>query len=569
MLAPCLAPGMKENAMNPMRRFPAVLAVVGLFAADGVAAIRLSANSVWRGQGTNWPTGVAWTDIDLNGWQDLVVTNGLDVAFAPNFVYFNNGTLSTSPGWVSCDSSTFDNVLIADMDNDGDMDIVVARLGNTNQGLPPLPHVIYLNDSGTLHVLPDWYSQPGNAFSGAIGDPDGDGDIDIVFAQGDYFTGHKQRTVMYRNDGGTFDTLPSWQTDSGYYATDAHFVDLDNDGDLDLVVGSDPFGIMVFGNDNGMLSTVPTWQTNAVFGGRQMDFGDVNNDGYLDLGVAESGGGLHLFLNHGGVLDSLPSWSCTRYREPSAVAWADADDDGDMDLAAGGWFSNVGVFENTGGVLTDSFVWSVGRLQQVAWGDFDNDGLVDTSRAFIGNGQRKFFYLARKPVQRILAVELDRTPLPLQAYCCDPAEGWVSLAQAPATGETLTIRYRYSVDLDLAITATYVEVFENQVYGGVDEQRTGMRPTAGLELRCPVIHGSGAAVSYSLPRAGRTVLAVFDPLGRELTRLVDSWQPAGEYRVAVDRAQLASGVCCLRLVQNGQQATRKLVVFCRAASRNQ
>ena len=557
--------------MNPICRSFVVLALAGLFAANGMAAVRLSTNPVWRGQGTNWPTGVAWVDIDLNGWQDLVVTNGLDVVFAPNFVYFNNGTLSTLPGWVSGDSSTFDNVLVADLDRDGDMDIIVAKLGNTYHGLLPLPHVIYLNDSGTLRALPDWYSQPGNAFSGAIGDPDGDGDIDIVFAQGDYYTRHKQRTVMYRNDGGIFDTIPSWQTDSGYYATDAHFVDLDNDGDLDLVVGSDPFGIMVFGNENGTLSTAPAWQTGAVFGGRQMDFGDANNDGYLDLAVAESEGGLHLFLNHGGVLDSLPSWSCTRYREPSVVAWADADDDGDIDLAAGGWYSNVGVFENTGGVLTDSFVWSraAGRLQQVAWGDFDNDGLVDTSRAFVGDGQRRLFYLVRKPIQRIAAVELNRTPQPLQAYCYDVTEGWVSLTQAPAMGETLTIRYRYSVDLDLAVTGTHAVVFENQVYGGVGEERTGLRPGAGLELRSPTIRGSGAEISYFLPRAGRTVLAVFDPLGRELTRLVDSWQPAGEYRVAADREQFASGVCYLRLVQNGRQATRKSIVFRRAASRNE
>jgi len=99
-----------------------------------------------------------------------------------------------------------------------------------------------------------------------MGDPDGDGDIDLVFAQGDHATNHRQKTVMYRNDGGLFDTVPSWQTDSGYFATEAHFVDLDNDGDHDLVIGSQPHGIMVFANSDGMLSTVPTWQTNAVFG---------------------------------------------------------------------------------------------------------------------------------------------------------------------------------------------------------------------------------------------------------------------------------------------------------------
>ena len=478
----------------------------------GRAEIRLSTSSVWRGQNTNWPTGIAWADIDQNGWHDLVVSNGLDVVTAPNFVYFNNGTLSTSPGWVSGDTDCFDNILVADLDNDGDLDIVVAKLGNTNRGLPPVPHVFYLNEGGTLHAEPDWRSQPGNAFSGAMGDPDGDGDIDLVFAQGDHATNHRQKTVMYRNDGGLFDTVPSWQTDSGYFATEAHFVDLDNDGDHDLVIGSQPYGIMVFANSDGMLSTLPTWQSNAVIGGRQMDFGEMNGDGYIDMAVAEGGTGLHLFLNHGGTLDSLPAWSCSRLNEPSAVAWADADDDGDLDLAAGGWFSRVGVFDNAGGTLSDSFAWSVaaGRIQQVAWGDMDNDGLRDTCRFYPGDGRRKLFYIGRKPVQRISTVELNRTPLPLDVYCYDLAEGWVSLAQAPAVDETLAVSFRYSVDLDLAVTGAHAAVFRNEVYGAISEPA---RPAGPGSRHSPATIKPAADARTS----GSVVL--FDAAGRRLENI--------------------------------------------------
>ncbi|KPK63615.1 hypothetical protein AMJ83_06215 [candidate division WOR_3 bacterium SM23_42] len=475
-----------------------------------VADVSMPSSPMWQADYGNIPTGVGWGDIDGNGWHDLVITNGCDAAFVPNHVYFNNGSMiPTSPGWVSADQEPSDNIAIVDLDHDGDLDLVVANLGYTPTGCPPLPHVIYQNDGG-LSPSPTWYSQPGNSFSCAVGDPDGDGDHDIAFAQGDYLTGHLQKAVIYRNNDGVIDTLPYWQSDSSYYGVEAFFVDIDFDGDHDFALGGRNAYVSIFYNDAGILETTPSWQTHAIIGARQMDFGDVDGDGDLDLAVAGIAEDFFLFENLGGHLDTVPFWSCSNYTQPSCVAWADVDDDGDFDLAGGAWYAPVGIFENNGGVLSDSYVWSYtggGWLQQIAWGDFDEDGLVVTSEAFLGDGDKRIFYLERKPVHEISSLYINGTPVALQEYCHDFSQGWISLATAPATDDTLTVNYTYSQDLDLAVTGSRAMLFDNQHITAISEDETHLPQDSYCG---PTIITGGS----SLPRS--TEYKIYDISGREV-----------------------------------------------------
>jgi hypothetical protein len=441
------------------------------------ANIVLSAQPIWQVFSSNYPAGIGWADIDGNGWPNLIITYGLDVRFRPNYVYDNNGgIIDSTPGWVSSDSLPSDNIAIGDLDNDGDFDVVVSNLGQSSSGLEPLAQVIYYNNGG-LSPLPDWSSPPANSFSCAIGDPDRDGDLDVAFAQGDYFTTQAQKSMVYFNEDGQIDTVPGWETDSSYYGVEIEFVDIDSDGDLDLALGARLCGVMIFYNHDGVLETTASWQTLAIVGGRQIDFGDVDNDGDLDMAVAAMIKGFYVFRNLGSVLETTPSWSCTTYVEPSCVAWADVDHDGDLDLAGGGWYTPVGIFENIGGSLTDSFVWSYsggGLRTQIAWGDFDEDCVIDTVETFIGNGVQKLFYLRHKPLHVISSLKINSTQLTLDQYCYELTQGWISLSEAPAASETLCIEYQYSGDLDLAVTTTSnAMVFENQYVSEIEEEFNG------------------------------------------------------------------------------------------------
>jgi hypothetical protein len=470
------------------------IAVLLLFGA-AVAEINMSPSPIWQSAYGVYPTGVAWADIDGNGWHDLVLGNGLDVTYSPNHVYFNDGgTLALSPGWVSDDEDPSDNVCIGDFDSDGDPDIVIAQLGCTAAGCPPLPHVMYLNDGGSLSTSPDWESQDGNAFSCALADPDLDGDLDIAIAQGDWLTGHLEKTVIYFNEGGTFDSLPGWESDSSYYSPEIEFADIDSDGDQDMAIGDRGSGIYVFYNHDGAIETSPSWQTTEVFVGRQMDFGDVDLDGDLDLAVAEGTGEYNLFLNTGGSLETSPCWNVSASVEPSCVCWADVDHDGDPDLAAGAWSGASGIFENQGGTLDSAFAWvfySGGYKQQFAFCDFDEDSLIDTTFVFNGDGERQLFYIDINPLHEISSVEIDGVPLALDEYCYELARSWVSLATAPAVGEILTVRYTASADLDLAVTGTSrVMLFENLTVSAVEED-PWEEPEVGkrLDLGATILKG--------------------------------------------------------------------------------
>ena len=115
------------------------------------------------------------------------------------------------------------------MDGDGDLDIVVGNSGK-NAYLN-----VYLNKGADdFPAGPSLDSGPGRTYSVAVGDMDGDGDLDIVAGN----SGHQN--VVYLNDGtGTFTT--SIPIPFGPITGTTHSVavgDMDGDGDLDIIAGN-------------------------------------------------------------------------------------------------------------------------------------------------------------------------------------------------------------------------------------------------------------------------------------------------------------------------------------------
>jgi enediyne biosynthesis protein E4 len=119
----------------------------------------------------------------------------------------------------------------------------------------------------------------------AAGDVDGDGRCDL------YFCGIDGRNALYRN-------LGNWRfediTDqagvacAGLRSTGAAFVDLDGDGNLDLVVNTTGNGTLIFYNDGrGHFTRAPT-VLNPGKGGKSLALADVDGDGYLDLYVVNN-----------------------------------------------------------------------------------------------------------------------------------------------------------------------------------------------------------------------------------------------------------------------------------------
>ncbi|MBN2227604.1 MAG: VCBS repeat-containing protein [candidate division Zixibacteria bacterium] len=425
-------------------------------------AIHMSTSYVWFAGNGTWPGGVAWADIDGNSWPDLVTAVGIDAYYGNDAVYFGDGTgLSTTPGWVADYAGASAMIYLGDLDNDGTQDLVVPSTGVYTTSIQQ-PQVVYFNDDG-LPPTPDWSSMPINSWSCVVGDPDGDGDLDLVFGDN---TGTVNRTVkMFINQGGSFNMTPDWQSAGTFHSLDEAFADVNGDGYLDLAITGEGTGVRIFMNNNGTLETTPSWGTDAITGGPALAFGDIDDDGDPDLAVAGGwANDLSVFLNNGGVLDSTPFWRSTAIGRPSGVAWGDADGDNDLDLAISVWQGPAAVFENIGGTLEATPSWyhsPGGSPQSVAWGDFDRDKVIDTVVTFTGDGLRKLFQLKQKALLAVADVLVDDVSLDLTTYCYDLVEGYVSMATAPDAGSTIEVHYSFSRDLDLAIGSYTAHVYEN------------------------------------------------------------------------------------------------------------
>jgi RHS repeat-associated protein len=309
---------------------------------------------------------------------------GLLLASAGMLRAFEDQTAARLP----VDAGGLYTALAADVDGDRDLDLVLA----TRVGL----RLLLNNGAG---VFTDVSAARLPALTGAFlsavaGDIDHDGDLDLFAADAD-----GNGRLLLNTGSGTFadqsTTRLPMAADSAADAAlvDAVLVDVDDDGDLDLVVAYRRSADRLLLNDGtGVFTEAPAERLPGDVGATSgVAAADLNGDGRPDLVFTRQDGPLRLLVNDGNGAFAESSAANLPAELPGAlgVSAADMDGDGDLDLVVAGGSSGLGLLRNDGSghflaVAPTAAPLPAHHATMVAVGDLNEDGLPDVVVACAG-----------------------------------------------------------------------------------------------------------------------------------------------------------------------------------------
>jgi len=261
-------------------------------------------------------------DFDNDDINDLIVTFADDYYHGPGQGTFINDTPKIYPGssMASYDTPRFEpmpfsswgdpiqestcGIQFADFDNDGDLDFYAPN---------PDGHQLFKRDGEYFYDVTQEmglnastvFGSETTSINGSWGDFDGDGYVDllVVYYSSDAAEPATTRQTIWRNENGAgfvdawIATLPNFSSSNSIVS--AHWVDFDNDNDVDLVLSQGRY-ITETSNEstyweNSGVGGSPSYylvefESAMADGGLKMNrncnlsaVADMNNDGYLDL----------------------------------------------------------------------------------------------------------------------------------------------------------------------------------------------------------------------------------------------------------------------------------------------
>lgn len=389
--------------------------------------------------------GLGINDLDNDGDLDIVLAN----LASPNAIFWNEGKLTFRKETLPHGDTRAVNII--DVDGDGWLDIVFSRRlrarptlwrNNGPAGKPGFTQVEQFRVR--------------NPYTMSWADLDGDGDLDLVIAtydaelekaggQAKAFGGGG--VIYYENRGDTFEP-----THLAYAAqTLALFlIDLNEDGRLDILVGND-----FYLPDQVWLRQADSWQEAHLFttttrNTMSFDAGDINNDGQLEILATD----MRPYANDN---QTLAAWApvmedmheeeqlegdpqvmenVLQVRDESGHFKNRAEASG-LGATGWSWSSKFGDLDNDG--FLDVYVVN-GMMAFEMFGHLPNYELVEKNQVFRNNGQGQF------------------APVPEWGLSATTSGRGMSIADLDNDG-----------DLDIVVNNLLApaQIFENRLCGGV------------------------------------------------------------------------------------------------------
>jgi hypothetical protein len=314
--------------------------------------------------------GLAIADMDNNGWPDILRQHYSDdfisILYQDSVMTFRNEILERS--W---DNTGGSQMAVGDLDGDNDLDLVFPENGNIDGDIS-----WFENIAGKLHRH-YLYSEIQSGRIAKFGDLDGDGDLDVVACSADEFN-RDDEIFWYENRGET--GFSEWRIDDDLkFPADLELADLDGDGALEVIATARDDNDLLWYKKEG-----PAWKKFQVEDNANQPYGcavaDIDRDNDKDLALCSSADNkVYWYLNNG-------AGSFTRrvvdpnLAGPHEIEAADLDADGDLDLAviATDTANTVTIYLNDGQQrFTRQIIFRGKEALDLEIGDWDGNNTPD------------------------------------------------------------------------------------------------------------------------------------------------------------------------------------------------
>lgn len=351
---------------------------------------RNNGNSNFSDQQINYLPGVCfgsscWGDYDNDGDVDFVISGLSETNSIITKIFKNNADVNfKEQTTISLANVSQSSAAWGDYDNDGNLDIILTGEISTNVGFSR----IYKNN-GDNTFTEQSQIELANVFYGSVawGDYDNDGNLDLLLTGATSQT--NQISKIYKNNGDNTFTEQTSIALTGVTNSSVAWGDYNNDGYLDILLtgnnGTEYISVVYKNNGSNNFEEQVTIMLSGV-AYSSTSWCDYDNDGWLDIlisGQEHDARITKIYRNNGdNTFSEQTSFNLVGVSY-SASAWGDYDNDGFFDLVITGYNGNnriSKIYRNNNGIsfIEQTSIELTGVYNgAVAWGDYDNDGLLD------------------------------------------------------------------------------------------------------------------------------------------------------------------------------------------------